>query len=145
MIAGLAPLNPSLLRIAPPELASLYITAYNMGFITDPRFVTSVPPLSCAGGANCTSFFLPGGLALVRREGQDPTATLFGSHLPGDYTTIVIENAPGAHLEFESLGAGFVFDPTVCRLYGDSIDDGIYICLAKDGPAMVAGECETTP
>jgi hypothetical protein len=108
VVAGLAPLNPSLLQLVPPELASLYITAYNMGFITDPKFVTGVPPLSCSSGPNCTSIFLPGGLDLVRLQGQNPNATLFGSNLPGDYTTIVIENAPGAHLEFSSLGAGFV-------------------------------------
>jgi hypothetical protein len=140
VVAGLAPLNSSNLQWAPPQLASLYITAYNMGFITDPKFVTSVPPISCSSGPDCTSLFLPGGLELVRLQGQNGSGTLFGSNLPGDYTTIVIENAPGFHLEFSSLGTGFVFDPAVCRLYGESINDGIYICLAKDGPTMVAGK-----
>lgn len=140
VIAGLAPLNATNLNFAPPALVSLYITVYNMGFMTDPKFVASVPPISCSSSPNCTSIFLPGGLELARLQGNDSTATLFGQDLPGDYTTIVIENAPGFHLEFSSLGRGFVFDPSVCRLYGESIGDGIYICLAKDGPTMVAGK-----
>jgi hypothetical protein len=121
----------------------LYITAYNMGFMTNPKFVTSLPPISCSNNPNCTSIFLPGGLELARIQGADSNATLFGQSLPGDYTTIVIENAPGFHLEYSSLGSGFVFDPSTCRLYGESIGDGIYICLARDGSTMVAGECRS--
>ncbi len=143
VIAGLAPLNVSLLPTAPPELVSLFVTGYSMGFVTDPKFVTGLSPITCTNGPKCKSLFLPGGLDLVRFQGDNENATLFSTNLPGDYTTIVIENAPGFQLEFSSLSSGFVFNQSVCTLYGESIYNGIYICLAQDGPTMVAGQYNT--
>lgn len=138
-MAGLAPLKSDLLDLAPRELLSLYITAYNMGFITDPKFVTSVAPISCGNSVDCTALFLPGGLDLVRVDNEN--ATLFGNKLGDDYNTIVIENAPGFQLEFDPLPEKFVFDPNDCKTYGQTVQGlGLYICLAKYEMNMLTGK-----
>lgn len=136
VVAGLAPINATYLAFAPKDLLSLYTATYIMGFITDPKFVISIPPLECSGD-DCMAIFLPGGLDLARRD--DANSTLFNGKEEGDFTSIVIENAPGYHLEFDALDANYTFDPSDCTVYEESIDDGLQICLKADGPRMLAG------
>lgn len=142
VVAGLAPLNATFLTFAPRDLLSLYTATYSMGFITDPKFVTSIPPLRCEGDG-CMAIFLPGGLDAARRD--DANNTLFDGTANGDFTAIVVDKAPGYHLEFETLDANYTFAHSDCVVYEESINDGLQICLKADGPRMLAGKNPTTP
>jgi len=133
-------MRSDLLPLAPVELLSLYAISFNMGFITDTKYTISQAPLTC-NTTDCTSIFLPGSLVLLRLadEPDYQNHTVFGENIPGDYTTIVVENAPGLQLEFLTLNGGDNFTDNDCKVYGLSNSTGLYICLASDGPSMLAG------
>jgi hypothetical protein len=112
-----------------------------MNFITDPRFVISIPPVSCTV-KDCVSIFLPGGIDLVRQDNGDRNATLFSPELEGDFDAVVINNAPGYQLEFTSIKSvdpSFTFDRADCKMYMQSIGDGVWICMAERTPLLYVG------
>ena len=115
-----------------------------MSFITDPRFVATIAPVTCSG-KDCLSIFLPGGMDSVRYDDSTGLRTLFSGDFPGDYTTIVVNNAPGYHIEYAaitSIDPEFVFDPdTDCTMYLQSIGDGLYICMVERGVQLFLGKC----
>jgi hypothetical protein len=115
-----------------------------MGFLTDPRFVSAIPPVSCDSGdcSSVTSIFLPGSLELVRRDDGNRNSTLFSEELPGD--AVVINGAPGYQVEFSSIDRNSKFDPADCKMYMDSLRDGLYICIAASGPKVLVGKCYHT-
>jgi hypothetical protein len=140
VISGVTPLNTGLLYLAPVDFLSLCILGYDMGFVTDPKFLISQPAFTC-NGLDCTSLFLPGSLDFLRIADKPDfqNRTAFGGDLPGDYTAVVVENAPGLQLEFLTLAKGYNFTDKDCKVYGLSESGGLYICLASDGPSMLAG------
>jgi hypothetical protein len=125
------------------SLVSVF-AAYTMGFITDPRFVTSVAPVACSG-KDCLSIFLPGGMDSVRYDDDTGMQTLFSGQFPGDYTVVVIKDAPGYQIEYasiESVDAAFHFDlDKDCKRYLDTIGDGLVICMKERGMQLFLGKC----
>jgi hypothetical protein len=135
VIAGLAPVNNSFFTNSPASLASLFAMGYTLGFMTDPKFVTSIVPISCSGSTNCTSLFLPGGLELVHLTTYQLNATLFDGQYSQDYSTIIVNDAPGFQVEFSSVDPNLSFNSTDCGIYGNATSQGIYICMASGGQA----------
>jgi hypothetical protein len=117
--------------------------AYSMSFTTDPRFVTAIAPVACSG-EDCLSIFLPGGMDSVRFDDGSGFKTLFSGDFPGDYSTIVINNAPGYQLEYSSIAsvdAAFQFDVEKdCTRYMESIEDGLLICMKERGMQLFLGK-----
>jgi hypothetical protein len=116
-----------------PQLVNLYVTAYSMGFMTDPRLVISIPPVGC-NISNCsetTSVFLPGSLDLVRLDNGYENASLFSDPLPGN--TVVIGQAPGYQVEYSTVDSNFEFQERDCSMFMKSMSDGLYIFTANIG------------
>jgi hypothetical protein len=157
VVAGLVPLDYAIetyLHSAgldnniPSSVVNVYFMAFTYGFLSDSRFVTSIPAISCDPSANCTSIFLPGGINLIRRLGPDggPNSTLFDktSHYDGNTyanaPALITQNAPGYQIEFSSIG-DYTFDKTSnCTQYGNSTGEGLYLCLASNDSDIVAGK-----
>jgi hypothetical protein len=142
VVAGLAPINTNGLSKVPMALVNT-CAAYTMSFITDPRWVESVDPITCSG-KDCLSIFLPGGLDNVRYDDGSGNKTLFSGEFPGDYTTIVVNDAPGFQIEYtsiESIDPNFRFDHEKdCKMYLQSLDDGLYICMVQKDLQLYLGE-----
>jgi hypothetical protein len=143
VVAGLVPPSSFGISAVGPSVINLLASSYTMGFITDPRFATSIEPVMCSG-KDCVSIFLPGGMDFVRLDDNTDAETLFNGNFPGDYTTIVVNNAPGYQVEFTSItsvDSGFQFDPNVdCKMYLQSIGDGLYICMVEKGYQLFLGK-----
>lgn len=138
VIAGTAAFNSTFVSLVPAGILNLFASSYTEGFLTDPRFVTEIPPINCK--SNCsstTSIFLPGSLELVRLDNGNRQSTLFTADLPGD--SILINNAPGFQVEFSPVRPEFKFNSTDCEIYMHSLGDGLYICAASDGLQMNVG------
>jgi len=143
VVAGLAPISSYGLSNATISMINIIAAGYTIGFITDPRFVTSVEPVLCSG-KDCLSIFLPGGMDAVRYDDSTGMTTLFSGDFPGDYTTIVVNDAPGFQIEYASIQSvddQFQFDGnTDCTMYLQSIGDGLYICMVEMGAQMFLGK-----
>lgn len=142
VVAGLAPINTNGLSKVTYALVNV-CAAYTMGFITDPRWVASVEPNSCSG-KDCLSIFLPGGMDSVRYDDGTGGTTLFDGKFPGDYTTIVVNDAPGFQIEYSSIQSNdpnFQFDRSSdCKMYLQSLDDGLYLCMVQRDLQLYLGE-----
>lgn len=143
VVAGLVPSSPYGLSNVTASWVNVLASSYTMGFITDPRFATSIDPVMCSGN-DCLSIFLPGGMDTVRYDDSTDATTLFSGDFPGDYTAIVVNNAPGYQIEYGSIKSvdnEFQFDPNVdCKTYLQSIGDGIHICMAEKGTQLFLGK-----
>jgi len=144
VIAGLAPVSSYGLQNATFSMVNIIATSYTIAFITDPRFVASVEPIMCSQEEDCLSIFLPGGMDAVRVDDSTGMNTLFSGEFPGDYSTIVVNNAPGFQIEYASISSvdsSFQFDrDTDCTMYLQSIGDGLYICMVEKGNQMFLGK-----
>lgn len=138
--AGLAPINPAVAILAPASLMTLFSITYSMGFITDPRVVTGIPPKTCSGN-DCSAVFLPGGLELVYLDPQEEfdNTNFFNQQELDDLTSILVYDAPGFQVEFSPVESNYTFDPEDCKMYGETVRDGFYICLASRGSDLLAG------
>lgn len=143
VVAGLVPPSSYGLSNVTQSVVNLLASSYTMGFITDPRFTTSIEPVICSG-KDCVSIFLPGGIDTVRYDDNTDAKTLFSGDFPGDYTTIVVNNAPGYQIEYGSISSvdnEFQFDPNAdCKTYLQSIGDGIHICMVEKGTQLYLGK-----
>jgi hypothetical protein len=135
VLAGTAPFNANFVSLVSVAMVSTFATSYTQGFLTDPRYVISIPPTKCK--VNCTSIFLPGSLEIARIDNGDRNATLFREHLEGD--SLLINNAPGYQVEFEKHGSDFRFNPESCSMHMKSLIDGLWICAEDDGLKMNVG------
>jgi hypothetical protein len=141
VIAGLAPINTVLFTSIPAALVSMFSIGYTIGFMTDPKYVTSVAPISCGGSNDCISLFLPGGLDLVHHIDQ-VNSTLFDGQYSQDFSSVIVHNAPGFQVEFSPIEPDFLFNSTDCGIYGNATDQGIYVCMAsKDQTKLFTGKC----
>jgi hypothetical protein len=143
VVAGLVPSSPYGLGNVTASWVNILASSYTMGFITDPRFATSIDPVMCSGN-DCLSIFLPGGMDAVRYDDSTDATTLFNGDFSGDYTAIVVNNAPGYQIEYGSIKSvdnEFQFDPNVdCKTYLQSIEDGIHICMVEKGIQVFLGK-----
>lgn len=143
VVAGLAPVSSYGLANATLSMVNIIATSYTLAFITDPRFVTSVEPVMCSG-KDCLSIFLPGGMDSVRYDDSTGMKTLFSGEFPGDYTTIVVNDAPGFQIEYapiSSVDSNFQFDRNAdCTMYLQSIGDGLYVCMVEKGTQLYLGK-----
>jgi hypothetical protein len=138
VVAGLAPLygySP-----VPGSAIQSYRNIFIEGVLTDATLVTSTAPLSCSG-SNCTSVFLPGGLELVRLQCGGPNSTLYRNQPSSGLSSVLVNNAPGYHLEFFPIREGFVFNSTTdCAVYGGTSKEAIQICIAANGTQVLTGK-----
>ena len=111
-----------------------------MSFLTDQRYVVSIPPTNCNSDdcSSDTSVFLPGSLDLVRLDNGDQNPTFFTSDFSGD--SVLIDGAPGYQVEFSSVDPDYKFDSRDCNMYMNSLEDGLHMCIASSGPQMLIGE-----
>ena len=104
-----------------------------------PRYVTGIAPAACT--SNCTSVFLPGGVEQARLLNTNLNKTLLQGEIFDGADAIIIENAPGYHLEFFPMSLNYSFDiATDCLTFGQSPDQGIFICVAFRESTLTAGE-----
>ena len=135
----LALLPAALGTIIPVEDADAFVMTFAYGLLLDTRFATSISPLTCHSGSNCTSFFLPGGAELARPIHGN--TTLFGTQVWDDSTALLVYQAPGYQLEFSPIKDSFEFNTsTDCHTNGLTVGDGLHTCIASDGNKLVAGE-----
>ncbi|KIW95711.1 uncharacterized protein Z519_04296 [Cladophialophora bantiana CBS 173.52] len=145
VVGGIAPLHDSVVALEKASyggsqptfqeasINTMLISSTN-SILTDPKFVTSVAPISpnCRG-PDCKSLFLPGGLELVLRA--DGT-TLFDGKEPDD-PVIIVHDAPGYQIEF--LPQGFTFNTAVdCQVYGLPVS-ALYACVAGRNNTIFSG------
>lgn len=143
VVAGLAPVSSYGLQNATFSMINAIAASYTIAFITDPRFIASIEPVMC-NGKDCLSIFLPGGMDAVRVDDSTGLKTLFSGDFPGDYSTIVVNDAPGFQIEYSSISSvdrNFEFDRKAdCTMYLQSIGDGLYICVVERGNFMFLGK-----
>ncbi len=80
----------------------------------------------------------------VRYDDGTGGQTLFSGSFSGDYTTILVNDAPGFQIEYtsiESVDPKFQFDHDKdCKMYLQSLDDGLYVCMVQKDLQMYLGE-----
>ncbi|KAK3313249.1 hypothetical protein B0H66DRAFT_538318 [Apodospora peruviana] len=151
VVGGLAPLSTEGFAGIDMALISLLAATYSVAFITDPRFVTKVAPVTCsASDTNCMSLLLPGGMEVVREYEKGPgqesfSQSLYTGNFSGNYDTIVINDAPAYQLEYNSIEAvdpDFTWDRNEtgndCTMFGQAM--GWTICPE---PLFGNGACQT--
>ncbi|KAH8896346.1 hypothetical protein GQ53DRAFT_838520 [Thozetella sp. PMI_491] len=142
--AGLSPVSEDLLHALfnstiSASLTSFFFMGLSYSLLSDNRFSVPIQPVSCSG-PSCSSFFLPGGAPWIRR--QDDGSMLFNSSgQDWDYKeAVLVNNAPGYHLEFYPPPDGWSFDTAAdCAAYGQTEKEGLYVCLANHGTDLIAG------
>ncbi|KAH8590351.1 hypothetical protein B0O99DRAFT_745271 [Bisporella sp. PMI_857] len=136
--AGLAPVSRDLLRrLSDSSMVHFFYMGLGYSLLSDNRFSWPVQPILCSG-PSCSSFFLPGGAAWIRD--QDDGNMLFRSPKWGNKEAILVQNAPGYHVEFYPPPEGWSFDKASdCGSYGETAEEGLYICLANYGTDLIAG------
>jgi hypothetical protein len=121
-------------------MINVYFQMYAKDILMDTTLVKIIAPVTCSG-PNCTSFFLPGGLDLVRLAAGRSNATIFQNPQTSGRPTFIVNDAPGYHLEFFPIPEGFVFDHAKeCVTYGGINKEAIYICVAARGTQIYAGK-----
>lgn len=106
----------------------------------DTTLVKIIAPMTCSG-PNCTSFFLPEGLDLVRLAAGGSNATIFQDPETNGQSTFIVNNAPGYHLEFFPIPAGSMFDQAKeCVPYEGIDKEAIHICVAARETRIYAGK-----
>jgi hypothetical protein len=124
----------------PQSIIDVYFQMYAKGILMDITLVKIIAPTTCSG-VDCTSFFLRGGLDLVRLTGGGPNATIFQEPVTNGLSTFIVNNAPGYHLEFFPIPVGSVFDQAKeCATYGGINNEAINICIAAKGSQIYAGQ-----
>jgi len=138
IIAGVTPIYGFI--DLPSWVLDIYIEIYSKDILMDITLVKSIPPLTCSG-PDCTSFFLPGGLDLLRLANGGPNATLFSAPPRNGTSAFITNNAPGYHVEYFPVPKGFGFNKTSdCTTYGGSSNEAINICVSAEGTQIYAGE-----
>lgn len=111
---------------------------WSFGILTSSKFVTGLDPISCSV-PECVSVYLPGGLETARQRTGNLNATLLNGTLLDGASAVLINNAPGYHLEFFPLDRNFQFQASDCMIFGQSRNEGLYLCVSSNGNTTVAG------
>jgi hypothetical protein len=130
-----------LLQLLPVSTLGVYFNSQTSGILDSSSLVTRTSSIAC-NGENCTTIFLPGGVELARVRGAgNPNSTLLDPAVfpLEDASAIIINNAPGIQLDFDSVDPSFSFNETECSLYGGNRGQGIYICTGSSGNAYIIG------
>ncbi|KAH0559350.1 hypothetical protein GP486_004138 [Trichoglossum hirsutum] len=121
VIAGLAHPNSSLIAWIPSTMINIHFLAFTHSILFDSTFVT-------------------GGLRQVRLQNQEFNSSLFNGQLPEDSQSVLIHNAPGYQLDFSLVEGNYTFDSGAdCTTYGQTTGLGLHLCIASDGPRILAG------
>jgi hypothetical protein len=107
--------------------------------LKDSTLVTGIAPLTCSG-SYCASYFLPGGLDLVRLADGGANSSLYEESQLDNQSTVLINNGSGYHLEYFPVPPDFVFPSADCRIYGGTSNEAIHICLTAQGTQILAGK-----
>lgn len=117
----------------------VFVTTYAPNLLRETKF--SLPTSLPGCDVNCTAFALPGGLETVRRVNHSLNHTIFEDYLFDDVETILVTNAPGYLLRYESLGADFFFDVNEdCSIYGAHMNESIQMCVRSANSSLIVGE-----
>ena len=103
-----------------------------------PQFITSVPPAKDCWN-DCAAYILPGGVEIARIWGKNLNQTLLEQGQFDNADVLLINNAPGIVLHFDSPINDTLFEAQDCELYGPIRGDAIYICIqpSQNGGAVV--------
>lgn len=123
-------------------MGALY-SAYTNAMLASSDFVTGIEPISC-NSYNCTSVFLSGGILQARRldvnaERGLANSTFLDGTLLDNADAILVNNAPGYHLEFSPPGDDFTFGQDDCATFGQKRGDGLFLCIGSSNSDLVAG------
>ncbi len=145
VFAGLAPVTEELSLTAllgsaiPSSVINFYYLTFLYSLLSDNRFSLAVPSISCSG-TGCSSFFLPGGAAIIKD--QDDDNFLFGEEDIDNNAAVLVNRAPGVQMEFYPPPADWKFDvDTDCAAFGQTEGEGLYMCLANSDTDIVVGKC----
>jgi hypothetical protein len=125
--AGLSPFNSSLAQTYP---ISSNFWSYYPSIFTDGTTVFSVPANSCSG-ANCFSYFFPGGANAIEPNPASQTAH-------PEASGIVVYNTPGYQVEFYPLSSSDSLSLTDCTIYGWN-SGAVQICVKQSGNDLITG------
>lgn len=129
--AGLSPLNSSLAQAYP---ISAIFWAYYPCIFSDGTTVFSVPANSCSG-ANCFSYFFPGGADAIVPNPASQTAH-------PEASGIVVHNTPEYQMEFYPLSSSDSLSLTDCTIYGWN-GGAVQICVKQSGNDLITGISST--
>jgi hypothetical protein len=127
------------LQGVPASVIDLYYQAFTRGILKDGTLVTGIAPLTCSG-SGCASYFLPGGLDVVRLAAGGANSSLYEESQLDSQSTVLIKNGSGYHLEYFPVPPDFVFPSASCRTYGGKSNEAIHICIIAQGTQILAGK-----
>jgi len=139
VFAGLTPVDiTSLVGLVPTSVLCIYFSQWAYGILGASKYVTGISSPTCNGN-DCTAVFLPGGIETTRLQTGNLNLTLLKGTMVEDFSSILINHAPGYQLEFSSIPSGFSFAPSDCALYGEQRGDGLQICVSSENATILAG------
>jgi len=121
------PFNSSLAQTYP---ISSNFWSYYPSIFTDGTTVFSIPANSCSG-ANCFSYFFPGGANAIEPNPAGQTAH-------PEASGIVVYNTPGYQVEFYPLSSSDSLSLTDCTIYGWN-SGAVQICVKQSGNDLITG------
>lgn len=84
---------------------------------------------------------MPGGIEQARLLNTNLNKTLLQGEIFDRTDAIIIQDAPGYHLDFFPVDPKHSFDvATDCLTFGQERDQGIFICVAFRESTLIAGE-----
>lgn len=128
--AGLGPLDP----YETNDYGVAYFWYFYSGVLSDPSLVTAIPSHSCTSSSECLSLFFPGGTNTISPH----PATL--QNQSEEASAFIVFNNPGYNVEFYPIQGEAVFDTsTDCRSYVFSEQQGLGLCVKRQGNAFIGG------
>lgn len=139
VFAGLTPVSvTSLVGLVPTSVLCIYFTQWAYNILGASKYVTGISSPTCNGN-DCTAVFLPGGVETARLQTGNLNLTLLNGTVVQDFSSILINHAPGYQLEFFPVPSGYSFPPSDCALYGQERDDSLQLCVSSQNSTILAG------
>jgi hypothetical protein len=127
--AGLTPLNETAFSYG--SFAPFNFWSSWNSILTDPTVSNVVTPTTCSG-ANCTSYFFPGGMQDISMVTN--TAYTYPTNEPD--LGLIVYNSPGYQVDFAPVDPSAPpFQTNNCQTYGNVIQ----ICLTASGEDLIIG------
>jgi hypothetical protein len=138
VFAGQMPLDQSVLDVVPTATMARYFISWTPTFLDVGKFAATFSAPDCA--KNCTAWFLPGGVEMVRRVGPTLNVTLLADGLFNNVDSIQVRDVPGLLLRFADPEPIFEFDISQdCTIYGKRLDDPVQLCIKQMNESLVVG------